>query len=286
MHSGLILCVYLVWLKRISIQQTLEKTLVAASINADPNTVIFRKIEDDEDNYDNFYTNKALCITCGEVNYVEPVYEVEVHPRMVCCDCIEKVNHCDECNILTLECLFHNPNQNKDLCFDCYFKKPLKEQIPLEAHLLRINDIQRLTRQQYNVLMDYAELANLNIFEAYRYKSQCHYCNCNQTIAPNNWDAEQTLQFCCRRHCEYADEIGCHCQNVYDGTDYYDDEYEQVTCKICNSPHEANVESRVALRDSNKHNGPIVSAIHVFNEELCMSYILAESLIDLCDYFK
>ena len=38
---------------------------------------------------DNYYTNKALCVTCGEVNYAEPVHETEGHSRMVCCDCIE-----------------------------------------------------------------------------------------------------------------------------------------------------------------------------------------------------
>jgi hypothetical protein len=33
-------------------------------------------------------------------------------------------------------------------------------------------------------------------------------------------------------------------------------------------------------------NGPIVSTIFVFNEQLKMSNVLAESLIDLCQYFN
>jgi hypothetical protein len=65
----------------------------------------------------------------------------------------------------------------------------------------------------------------------------------------------------------------------------YDDEYEEATCRVCNSSHEANVKSRVALRESHIRNGPIVSAICVFNEGIKMSNILAESLIDLHQYF-
>jgi hypothetical protein len=103
-------------------------------------------------------------------------------------------------------------------------------------------------------------------------------------IPADAWDAEDALQFCCRRHREYAEDDGCHCQNVYDGT-YYDNDYEAAICKVCNSPHEVNVEGRLALRDSHKHDGPIVSAICVFNEELKMSNVLAESLVDLCEYF-
>jgi hypothetical protein len=171
------------------------------------------------------------------------------------------------------------------LCFDCYFKKPIKEQIPLEAHILNCIDIQRLTCDHFNILTDYATLANITIFEAYRYKSRCHFYNCNQRIEPHNWDAEETRQFCCRRHCEYAEDLGCHSQNVYDGTDY-DDDYEEATCKICNSNHEANVKSRVELRNSGQGVKPIVSAICVFNEGIKMSNVLTESLVDLCDYFN
>ena len=103
-------------------------------------------------------------------------------------------------------------------------------------------------------------------------------------VPPSVWNAEYDVQFCCRRHCEIADLIGCHCQNYYDGTDY-DWEYDQVTCKVCNSSnHEKNMIPRIALRESDQDVKPIVSAICVF-EELKMSNVLAESLIDLCEYF-
>jgi hypothetical protein len=240
----------------------------------------------DVDKYDSYYTNKALCVTCGEINYAEPVCEVEGRSRMVCCDCIEIVNHCEECHNLTLDKLYYNEDQSKQLCFDCKFKEHLlvKQPAPLWAHLYRIVDIQRLEKKHFDILVDYAELAQLTIFDAFRYKSRCHYYNCDQKIHPSKWDSEDVVQFCCRRHSEFAEEDGCHCQNVYDGTDY-DNDWEQATCKVCNSPHEVNMIPRIALRDSHKHDGPIVSAICVFNEELKMSNVLAESLVDLCQYF-
>ena len=242
--------------------------------------------DEDEIDYDNFYTKKALCVTCGEVNYAELVYEADAHPRMVCCDCIEKINCCDECNIVTLEHLFHKSNEAKDLCFDCYFKKPLKEQIPIEAHLLIRRDIQQLRKNHFDILVDYAELANMTIFEAYRYKSTCHFYCCTKTIEPHGWNSEETLNFCSNIHCEYAEELGCHCQYVYDGKIDYDEYYEEVTCKICNSPHEENVTSRKALRNSSQGFKSIVSAICAFNEGIKMSNVLSESLVDLCQYFK
>ena len=158
----------LVWLKRISIQTTLEETQVNESINNDPvNPVVFQETDDDVDNYENYYTNKALCVTCGEVNYAEPVCEVEGRSRMVCCDCIEIVNRCEECNNLTLDYLYDSENHDevqRDLCFDCRFKRPLREQMPLAVHMAIRSDIQFLTRQQFDILVDYAELAQLTIF--------------------------------------------------------------------------------------------------------------------------
>ena len=203
---------------------------------------------------------------------------------MICCDCIEIVNRCEECGSVTLESVFRNEQFEKDLCFDCHFKKPLREQMPLSLHLAIRSDIQFLTSQQFEVLSVYAELCEFTIFDAYRYKSRCHYYNCDRMVQPSKWDADETLQFCCRRHGELADLNGCHCQNVYDGTDY-DDDYEQVTCKVCNSPHEENMVPRIEIRESNQGIKPIVSAICVFNEGIKMSNILAESLIDLYEYF-
>ena len=240
--------------------------------------------------YANYYTNKALCVTCGEVNYAEPVCEVEGRSRMVCCDCIEIVNHCEECHNLTLDYLYIKEDYNGvrgldiDLCFECKFKKPLREQMPLAVHLAIRSDIQFLTRQQFDILVDYAELCEFTIFDAYRYKSRCHFYDCDRMVPPSVWNAEYDVQFCCRRHCELSCIIGCHCQNVYDGTQY-DEDYEKATCKVCNSPHEENMIPRIALRESDQGDMPIVSAICVFNEGIKMSNVLAESLVDLCEYF-
>jgi hypothetical protein len=104
-------------------------------------------------------------------------------------------------------------------------------------------------------------------------------------VPPSAWDAEEALQFCCKRHCEMSELIGCHCQNVYDGNEY-DDEYEEATCKVCNnSNHETNMIPRIALRESDQGVKPIVSAICVFEEGIKMSNVLAESLVDLHEYF-
>jgi hypothetical protein len=233
--------------------------------------------------YDNYYTNKALCVTCGEINYAESICESEGRSRMVCCDCIEIGYSCSECNTFTIDKLYYNEDENKQLCFDCKFKEQFIEQMPLEAQLLRIIDIQRLEKEYFDILVDYAALCEFTIFDAYRYKSRCHYYDCSQMIHPSKWDAEDVVQFCCRRHSEYADETGCHCHNLYDGTDY-DGEYEEAICKVCNSNHEVNMRPRIALRESNQGVKPIVSAIDMF-KELYMSNVLEESLVDLCEYF-
>ena len=232
---------------------------------------------DREEEQDNRYTNKALCVACGEVNYAEPV-----NKKMICCDCIESIRHCGSCDIITLDNIYYNRDQNKQLCFDCHFKKPVREQTPLNAHLQIRRKIQSLASRHFDILVDYAALCEFTIFDAYRYKSRCHYRDCKRVLEPHGWCSEEAIAFCCRRHAENADEIGCHCQNICDGYDY-DDDYEEDTCKVCNSSHEANVKSRVALRNSGKCNGPVVSAICAF-EELCMSNVLGESLVDLCEY--
>ena len=242
----------------------------------------------DMDDYTNYYTNKALCVTCGEINYAEPVCEVEGCSRMVCCDCIEIANRCEECNHLTLDYLYGSNNDDgisKDLCFNCKFNKPLKNQMPLALHLSIRSDIQSLSRRHFDILADYAELAQFTIFDAYRYKSRCHFYDCDRMVPPTAWDAEEAVQFCCRRHCEMSELIGCHCQNVYDGSEY-DDEYEEAICKMChNSNYDTNMIPRIALRESDQGVKPIVSAICVFNEGIQMSNVFAESLVDLHEYF-
>jgi len=246
-------------------------------------------VVDVDNEYANYYTNKALCVTCGEINYAEPVCEVEGRSRMVCYNCIEIVNRCEECNHLTLDYVYNRTNDhgvNKDLCFECKFNKPLKEQMPLAVHLAIRSDIQFLTDKQFNILTDYAELAQLTIFEAYRYKSRCHFYDCDRMVEPSKWNAEEAVQFCRKRHSDLGEIVGCHCQNVYDGSDY-DDDYEQATCKMCNnSNYETNVISRIALNNSDLDIKPIVSAICVFEEGIKMANVLTESLVDLCQYFN
>jgi len=244
--------------------------------------------EAEEDNYYTYYINKALCVMCGEINYAEPVCEVEGHTRMVCCDCIEIANRCEECNHLTIDYLYESRDDDgvyRDLCFDCKFKNSVRGHMPLTVHLAIRSDIQFLTRQQFDILVDYAELCKFTIFDAYRYKSKCHYYDCERMVPPSQWDSEEKIQFCCRRHCEMSELNGCHCQNVYDGS-HYDEEYEKATCKVCNSSnHETNMIPRIALRESDQGVKPIVSAICVFEEGIKMSNILAYSLVDLYEYF-
>jgi hypothetical protein len=197
-----------------------------------------------EEDYSNYYTKKALCFTCGEVNYAEPVHETADRTRMVCCDCVEIINCCSECNTVTRDTHYDN-----NLCFECKFKDEMRWEKPLWAHLLRIIDIQHLDKTHFDILVDYAELCEFTIFDAYRYKSRCHYYDCEQRISPYEWDAEETLQFCCKRHKEYAEDLGCHTQTVYDCTHHNCNfEFEQATCKVCNSYHENNVADRIALR--------------------------------------
>jgi hypothetical protein len=49
-------------------------------------------------------------------------------------------------------------------------------------------------------------------------------------------------------------------------------------------PHQKNLVSYRALKQSNEGFGPIVSAIRVF-DELCISNILFDSLVDLCEFY-
>lgn len=227
---------------------------------------------------DNWGQIQDTCFVCRKVDYLRLMNAFRGQ-RVVCDKCYPTVKQCVECDTITQEKI----NPYNRLCFDCYFKKPEKVQMPLEEHLMVRRDIQHLRPQYFDVLVDYAALAEFTIFDAYRYKSKCHFYDCIQRISPSGWRADETLAFCSRRHMEYADELGCHCYNVYDGREY-DDEYEEATCKICNSPHKANVDSRNALMSSGEGNNPIVSAICVF-EEISMSNILFDSLVDLCEYF-
>ena len=236
-----------------------------------------------EEEADYYLKNQDPCFMCSEYNYTNVMFDAD-RMRIICRDCYPKVKQCDECDTLTKDQTCYNFETGVRLCFDCNFKTEERVQMPLEEHLLVRRDIQHLRRQYFDILVDYAELAEFTIFDAYRYKSKCHFYDCIQKMSPSGWCAEETLAFCCRRHREYSEDCGCHCTNVWNGTDY-DDHYEEATCKICNSPHEANVASRVALRKSDQGVKPIVSAISMF-EEISMSNVLFMSLVDLCEYFN
>ena len=231
---------------------------------------------------DNWGQIQDSCFVCRKVDYLHLMNAFRGQ-RVVCDKCYPTVKQCVECDTITQDTTYFDPDSHCRLCFDCRFKTKESVQMPLEEHLMVRRDIQHLRPQHFDVLVDYAALAEFTIFDAYRYKSKCHFYDCIQRMSPSGWCADETLSFCGRRHREYADESGCHCTNVWNGTDY-DDHYEEATCKICNSPHKANVDSRNALMSSGEGNNPIVSAICVF-EELSMSNVLFNSLVDLCEYF-
>jgi hypothetical protein len=237
-----------------------------------------------EEEMDDYLKNQDPCFMCGEYNYSNVMFD-NGRMRIICRDCLPMVTSCHECETLTKHKTPYDAIIARNrLCFDCHYKRPESVQKPLEEHLLVRRDIQSLRRVHFDVLVDYAELCEFTIFDAYHYKSRCHFYDCKGYVSPSAWTSEDKYEFCCRRHSEYADELGCHCFNVYDGREY-DDEYEEATCRVCNSAHEENVKSRVALRESHMRNGPIVSAISVF-EELKMSNVLAESLMDLREYLN
>ena len=150
-----------------------------------------------------------------------------------------------------------------------------KDSSPLDDdHLQKINALQP---KNLEVLSDYANLCEISLLDAYHYKSRCHLYSCNKPLDPDYWDAEQNVQFCCRRHGEYFEDCG-HVE-------------EDIDCKVCYSrphqnylPHQKNLVSYRALKQSNQGLGPIVSAICVF-DELCMSNILFDSLVDLCEFY-
>jgi len=140
-----------------------------------------------------------------------------------------------------------------------------------------LDAINALKPKNLEVLSDYAELCEIDLIDAYHYKSRCHLYSCNKPLNPDYWDAEQNVQFCCRRHGEYFEECG-HIE-------------EDIGCKVCYSrphqnylPHTKNLVSYRALKQSNQGFGPIVSAIRVF-DELRMSNILFDSLVDLCEFY-
>jgi len=204
---------------------------------------------------------KATCFTCGDFNDVTEESDAG-RSRMLCQGCWTKHKQCCNCETITFDRLYNN------LCFDCFFDKPLREQMPLEDHLQKIVAIQRLRPQYFEVLTKYAELCGIHLICAYDYKSRCHLDYCNKPVGPSSWDAEVKTQFCCERHSEAFEECG-HC--------YEEEPYLDSTCKICYSSHDG-------IMLSSKGIGPVASAVCMF-DKLRMSNILFDSLVDLCEFY-
>jgi hypothetical protein len=229
-----------------------------------------------------FKTQGKCCYFCSNTNSLDIMLYDGIE-RVMCNICFHLVNRCSECNTLTIDNVYHIYDFNIDLCFDCKFNtlEHIQVQMPLETHLAVRSYIQKLPRKYFDILVDYAELCEFTIFDAYFYKSRCHYYDCKGIISPSVWDSEEQFQFCCRRHRELSDDIGCHIQYVYYGTEYNGD-YEEAICKLCNSSHEINMIPRMKYRHENIKN--IVSVISIF-QKIFMSNVLSEVLVDLCQYF-
>jgi hypothetical protein len=140
----------------------------------------------------------------------------------------------------SLQCLdchtFADYRLREQKCFDCHFKKPLRPQKSLDDHLLKIIAIQRLSPKHFDVLVRYAALCEFTIFDAYHYKSRCHWSGCYAEIPSVSWNADELNQFCSRRHYECFDEY-----NNHHDYDTIHEEYECLTCRACKSPHKRNV---------------------------------------------
>jgi len=148
---------------------------------------------------------------------------------LACVHCYQSLQ-CMDCHTFT------DYRLREQLCFDCHFKKPLRPQKSLDDHLLTIGAIQRLSPKHFDVLVRYAALCEFTIFDAYHYKSRCHWSGCYKDIPPVAWNPHKLNQFCSHRHYELFDEYNPH--GHYD-TIY--EEYECLTCKACKSPHQRNL---------------------------------------------
>jgi hypothetical protein len=219
----------------------------------------------------------------------DPKYECD--PKHECDDWTEKWTPCERracCEILDRQILDDEDLIHEDIppIYQDFVKTipeasnfrndipPIYQDFVKTIYLDAIN---ALKPKNLEVLSDYAELCEIDLIDAYHYKSRCHLYSCNKPLNPDYWDAEQNVQFCCRRHGEYFEDCG-HIE-------------EDIGCKVCYSrphqnylPHTKNLVSYRALKQSNQGFGPIVSAICVF-DELCMSNILFDSLVDLCEFY-
>lgn len=161
--------------------------------------------------------------------YYKVVGDTDTRSLLACAHCYQSLQ-CLDCHT------FADYRLREQKCFDCHFKKPLRPQKSLDDHLLKIIAIQRLSPKHFDVLVRYAALCEFTIFDAYHYKSRCHWSGCYAEIPSLAWNADELNQFCSRRHYECFDEYNNH--HDYD-TIY--EEYECLTCRACKSPHKRNV---------------------------------------------
>ena len=172
------------------------------------------------------------CLKC-DYNDMPATFDYKMHEnntkKLLCCGRCYKSLQCLDCYSFT------DYKLREEQCFECHFKKELSPQKPLEDHLQKIIAIQRLPSKQFGILLDYAALCEFTIFEAYQYKSQCHWPGCKIEIQQRLWDANEQIQFCCYKHYELFEDFEPH-----ERFDDIDEEYDCVTCKACNSPHRRN----------------------------------------------
>jgi hypothetical protein len=161
--------------------------------------------------------------------YYKVVGDTDTRSLLACAHCYQSLQ-CLDCHT------FADYRLREQKCFDCHFKKPLRPQKSLDDHLLKIIAIQRLSPKHFDVLVRYAALCEFTIFDAYHYKSRCHWSGCYAEIPSVSWNADELNQFCSRRHYECFDEY-----NNHHDYDTIHEEYECLTCRACKSPHKRNV---------------------------------------------
>lgn len=226
-----------------------------------------------EELYESLADCKAVCFTCGDFNYASKIFDAG-RMRMLCGECYSKTICCQKCENISIDTHYYIHEFDHELCFDCYFDKPMREQMSLEDHLQKIIVIQRLSPQHIEVLSNYASLCQIPFIQAYDYKSRCHMDSCEKRLDPSIWNADLKTQFCSELHCKYFEDYG-HLHPQYHTS--FDEDYNDATCKVCYSTHDA-------ISESNQGVGPVVSAICMFNK-LRMSNVLFDSLTDLCAFY-
>jgi hypothetical protein len=172
------------------------------------------------------------CLKCN-YNDMPTIFDYKMNEnntkKLLCCGRCYKSLQCLDCYCFT------DYKLREEQCFECHFKKELRPQKPLEDHLQKIIAMQRVPSKQFGILLEYAALCEFTIFEAYQYKSQCHWPGCKIEIQPRLWDANEQVQFCCYKHYELFEDF-----EVHDRFDDINEEYDCVTCKACKSPHSRN----------------------------------------------